>query len=528
MVGLMVSFPLVNPAGLQAQDKYWVFFTDKDGVDFDPYDYFDSRTIQRRIQMGIPLSDISDLPVREDYIQQVSEMSEGLGWDSRWLNGIVVFAFQDQADRIRTLDFVRDIRKVTRTEGLPVCSLNNYSSSESLTDEEQDFLHRQLDHMEGHMFRQRGLSGKGIRIAIFDIGFKGTETHPAFSHLREKGSILATYDFIDRDEQVYHYNVHGTMVMSCIAGIMDSVQMGLAPDAEFLLARTEKNSELFLEEENWLAAAEWADKHGADIINSSLAYTHQRYFARDMDGITSLVAKAANIAATKGMLVVNAAGNSGIGSWHFIATPSDADSVLTIGGISPETGFHADFSSYGPTADKRMKPNLCAFGTALVANRQGIQYRDGTSFACPLVTGFAACAWQARPDLNNMELFEKLEESGSLFPYFDYAHGFGIPKANLFIEGHRTADSPTFYFELRDQNLNIRVPSELLDAEREEPYLMYYHIMQPDGYLWKYSVILVQDEEVLTLDLASMQPGTKINVSFMGYYDQFQKSNLNQ
>ena len=170
--------------------------------------------------------------------------------------------------------------------------------------------------------------------------------------------------------------------------------MGLATGANFLLAITEVSSEPFSEEENWLAAVEWAYKNGADIISSSLGYTNNRYFTKDMDGKKSFVVKAASLAARKGMLVINAAGNDGDSEWKVISTPADADSILTIGGVSPETNLHINFSSYGPTADGRMKPNVSAFGEAVVANTKGnVEIAFGTSFATPLVAGFAACAW---------------------------------------------------------------------------------------------------------------------------------------
>ncbi|WP_460504306.1 S8 family serine peptidase, partial [Hymenobacter agri] len=200
--------------------------------------------------------------------------------------------------------------------------------------------------------------------------------------------------------------------------------------AEYLLARTEQlHRERYAEEEAWLAAVEWADRLGADIINSSLAYTEQRYFPEQMDGRRSLIARAANLAARKGLLVVSAAGNDGDDDWVRIGTPADADSALAIGGLDPETGLHVDFSSYGPTADRRRKPNLAAFGIVLTTTPGGHYERlEGTSFSAPLVAGLAAALWQRQRQLTAMQLFQQLEQAGELYPYFDYAHGYGRPR----------------------------------------------------------------------------------------------------
>ncbi len=169
-----------------------------------------------------------------------------------------------------------------------------------------------------------------------------------------------------------------------------------------------------------------------------------------MNGKKSLVARAANMAASKGMLVVNAAGNDGETKWKHLGTPADADSVLSVGGISPESDYHFSFSSYGPTADKRLKPNVCAYGAVMESGKKGLTTTYGTSFASPLVAGFAACAWQTNRRLNNMELFKEIEKSADLYPYFDYAHGYGVPQAGYFINRQKyneeitTLPSPVF------------------------------------------------------------------------------------
>src|SRR5690606_11480520 len=170
-----------------------------------------------------------------------------------------------------------------------------------------------------------------------------------------------------------------------------------------------------------------------------------------MNGITALISRSANMAARKGILVVNSAGNEGSNTeWVSIGAPADADSVLAVGGISPWTNLHVSWSSYGPSADKRIKPNVCAFGHSMVMTDKGISEATGTSFASPLTAGFAACVWQADTTLTNMELFELIEKSGDLYPYYDYAHGYGVPQASAFFDDLIVIRDTTFKVERTD------------------------------------------------------------------------------
>ena len=206
-------------------------------------------------------------------------------------------------------------------------------------------------------------------------------------------------------------------------------------------------------------AVEWADRNGANIISSSLGYGKENHYTKDMDG-TSYVAKAGNLAARKGMLVVNSAGNEADDKqWKTIITPADADSVLCIGGIENSlTAYnHIEFSSYGPSADGRQKPNVCAFGyarTANTGNNHATHYVHGTSFSCPLVAGFAACAWQASPGKTAMEMFHAIEQSSDLYPYCDYSFGYGVPQAAYFT-GDRKAVEPTFRFVIEEDSVHV-------------------------------------------------------------------------
>ena len=266
---------------------------------------------------------------------------------------------------------------------------------------------------------------------------------------------------------------------------------------------------------NWLEAVEWADKNGAQIINSSLGYTNSRYFPWDMNGKKSLVARAANMAASKGMLVVNAVGNEGTNRWKKIITPADADSVLSVGGIDPETYYHINFSSYGPSTDWRLKPNVSAYAHVIVATPNNIHETDGTSFSSPLVAGFAACAWQTHPQFNNMQLFKEIEKSASLYPYFDYAHGYGIPQASYFLRKTNIAEKqPTTIIEVIDDFINIKVivlpPKDALNK------YLYFHIQDSKGHLKKYEVIEVSQYDVKTFNISEFEKGDILRVHYLG------------
>jgi hypothetical protein len=217
-----------------------------------------------------------------------------------------------------------------------------------------------------------------------------------------------------------------------------------------------------------------------------------------MDGKTSLVSRAANLAARKGMLVVNAAGNDGDNKWKYVGTPADADSVLSVGGIDPETNFHISFSSLGPTSDKRMKPNVCAFGFVIVAKKSGLGSSQGTSFSSPLVAGFAACAWQLSKNMNNMQLYKEIEKSASLYPYFDYAHGFGVPQAGYFFGLRNNLEEHAFNIKIKDKELIVSIPPDFID----EKELFYYNIEGTDGVIKEYYVLSVNNEDILQGDLS--------------------------
>lgn len=443
-----------------AQNSYWVALTDKAGTTFNPYSYFDQKAIERYQRNNADLYDITNYPLNDSYVAQIdaivaSDMqstTEVFG-QSRWLNAVAVTATAEQIEAIGRLPFVKEIIQLNTDM---VLAANKEAGTENAVFNSQQVT-QQLHRMQGQRFIEKGLDGTGIRIAVFDGGFKSVNTHQAFKHLRDNGQIISTWNFTTKEENVYDNHSHGTMVLSCIAGKMGDRQLGLATGATFLLAKTEVDPEPYKEEVWWAQAAEWADKNGADIINSSLGYTRDRHYTWQMDG-RSYVSRAANLAARKGILVCNSAGNSGDDkNWKIIGAPADADSILSVGGISPSLKAynHISFSSYGPTADGRMKPNVCNFGYAECAdsgNDTATTFAAGTSFSSPLTTGFCACAMQAvrkQKSVTAMQMKAMIEESADLYPYYDYAFGYGVPQASYFLdESKRIIEkAATFAFE---------------------------------------------------------------------------------
>ncbi|NML64199.1 S8 family serine peptidase [Hymenobacter sp. RP-2-7] len=512
----------VAPGATGSSNRYWVAFCDKAPLGPRAARCLSPAALARRRAQGLPLLEATDLPVRPAYVAAVRAHVDTLTVVSRWLNGAACRATPAQAAALRQLPGVAEVRawplaqrllparykagsdkvnqgretKTSPTASWPGPAVSAAAASAAspaaaasraaFVSPADYLLARQQTAALGRAeLRRAGLAGKGVRVAVFDVGFRGLDRHPAFAGLFREGRVAGTYDFLKNRPDVFLGGAHGTEVMGCLAGRLpgpDSLRpgpaLGLAPAATYLLARTEGlASERFSEEEAWLRAAEWADQQGADIISSSLAYTEQRYFPEQMDGRHSLVGRAATLAARKGMLVVSAAGNDGDDDWVRIGTPADADSVLAVGGLDPATGLHVSFSSVGPSADRRLKPDLSAFGIVLTTTAGGGYERvEGTSFAAPLVAGLAACARQAAGRaLPAMQLYRQLREAGELFPYYDYAHGYGRPGAGRLLARQRgpvPTPEPTFDFVTHDSLVAVVLrPAATLPPARPLPLL---------------------------------------------------------
>lgn len=524
---LSVLFVLIAaPLFAQEASKYRVHLSDKEGVSFRPRSYFSDAAIERRELHGIPLDRPSDRPLKASYVERVRNIAGPILFKSRWFNMVYVRMSTAEREDVAALDFVEKVEAVRG--GSKLASASDRGRRDEGSGERNPLRRGQVKSLGVDEFRDHGLRGDGVRIAVLDNGFDAVKSNPVFRHLFEDERIIKTRDFVQDEADVYDDGTHGRMVLSCIAGLTkEGKPLGLAPKAEFLLARTERTLwEPFSEEENWLAAVEWADREGARIINSSLGYTHHRYFPKDMDG-SSYVARAANMAARKGILVVTSAGNAGADEWKVIGTPADADSALTIGGVGPGTGTHISFSSFGPAADGDMKPNLCAYGRTRVANgSRGLSTSQGTSFSSPLVAGFAACALQSDSSMRTMEFFEELERSGHLYPYHDLAHGYGMPQASYFTDGPEESD-PSFEVEKGRDSIMARIrPEAMPETEAEEkaekkvggvPEPFYYHIADASGRVKEYAVLRVEQREVFRKARSIIEGKKTLRLHYKGH-----------
>ena len=508
---IIAILALLATAGMAQEKCYWVFFTDKNDTQFDPYSYFDAKAIARYHQCGADLYDISNYPLNDSYVNAVSSYSTEVFGESRWLNALGVEATDDNAALMAQLPFVERVQEIV-SNGTVTRVETEFNEVEG---DPTSILTDQLKRFGGQHFIDHGIDGKGLRICVMDGGFPKVNTHPAFQHLRDNQQILMTYNFPNKKEDVYGWSTHGTMVLSCIAGInKDGQKLGLATGAEFLLARTEIDPEPFKEEVWWAEGAEWADKNGADIINSSLGYGKERHWTKDMDG-TSYVAKAANKAVEKGILICNSAGNEGDDKhWMTIITPADAENVLCVGGITNDLKNynHIYFSSYGPTADKRRKPDVVAFGHAQVANPGGgFASASGTSFSSPLTAGFCACAWQTKRDLTALQMKAEIQKSADLYPYFDYAYGYGVPQAAYFTNELEPAER-SFNLVQEKDGVKITFPKIIENQE------VFINVEGADGVLLGYYKVS-PDSTGIKLNNKDFGQGKKLNVSYNGFYD---------
>lgn len=309
----------------------------------------------------------------------------------------------------------------------------------------------QINMLKGQYLHLLGYQGEGIMIAVLDAGFNNTNVLDAFKELYAENRIIATHDFVEGDEDVYSGASHGTSVLSTIALNLPGSFVGTAPDADFVLLRTEYGpSELIIEEENWIAGAEFADSIGADIFTTSLGYTTfddstMNHDATQLDGNTARITRGADIAASKGIIVVNSAGNEGANPWKYISFPSDGDSVFCIGAVDPN-GICAGFSGRGPSSDGRVKPNVVAQGksAALLYSSGILGINDGTSYSAPIIAGMMACLRQAVPDKSNFELYQAVEKCSSLYDNPNDSMGYGIPDFYCALN-YLTDDKPTAF-----------------------------------------------------------------------------------
>lgn len=418
---------------LSGQTYLWITFTDKGAAIetrlVEPDQFLSAEAIARRQLHGIEISP-SDFPVESEYVSQVLSFNTSKIMTSRWMNAMLVEGSMTAIPGIRQLPFVKSVQLIGNSFG-------GITSVDFSSDSEMNYgqASTQLEMLNLPAFHAKGHMGQGMRMAILDAGFPGADTLAVFDSLRARGGILATYDFVEDTAWAYHSSAHGTKVLSTIASYLPGKVVGTAPMVDVMLFRTEDaRRELQIEEFYWLEAVEMADSLGVDIIHSSLGYNHFQdspgYEYNDLDGDKAIVTKAADWAAAKGILVITSAGNEGNKSWKYITAPCDGDSILCVGSVT-RWYDRSGFSSVGPSADGRIKPDVVAMGTAAttVGPTPRVQLSNGTSFAAPMVAGFAACVWQANRQKSNMQMIDAIRLSSDQAGLPDSDYGYGIPNA---------------------------------------------------------------------------------------------------
>lgn len=452
---ILFGFSLVSIA--QTHDA-WIYFTDKPQASYyldNPQEILSQRALERRLHQNISI-ELSDVPIHQPYITEIINTASVSVWaQSKWLNAIHIRGTLEAISSLAQLSFVENIEfadKSLNTSSKTILNNPKPTYNNKILNTQNNFSYgesfNQIELHNGHLLHEQGYTGNGKIIAVLDNGFIGVNTATPFDRLHNENLILGGYNFVTRNQNFYSGGDHGTRVLSTIGAYQENQLIGTAPNAQFYLFITEDiNSESPLEESLWVEAAEVADSLGVDIINTSLGYntfdnSNYNYSYQDMDGNTAFITRGLNFAYAKGILCVTSAGNEGNQNWQYITAPADAQGSLTIGATN-HTGEYASFSSIGPTADNRIKPDVVAQGVyATTATPLGqIVGTSGTSFSAPIIAGLAACLWEAFPDLTNQELMQLIKESAHLYNNPSNQLGYGIPD---FYQAYQTLNnSPT-------------------------------------------------------------------------------------
>ncbi len=466
-------------ATAQSKDKYRITFRDKANNKYSlerPDEFLSQRSLDRRARQKILINE-TDLPVSGFYLDSLSKLGIEVINFSKWFNTALVKSDQSTfPDILNNLDFINDKKKVF-SSSIQKSAIQKFNSEimavESPVNSYYGYAKEQISLSNGQFLHNKGYKGDGMVIAVIDAGFFKTNELPAFTTLWDNSSILGTRNFVDDNVNVFNAHPHGMYVLSIIGGNIPGTLVGTAPESSFWLIRSEDTSSEFpIEEDNWVAAAELADSVGADVINSSLGYYEfddpsMNYTYTDMDGKTTRVTQGAEIASSKGIFISVSAGNEGNKNWHYIIAPSDAPNVLSIGAVD-SLDQKAYFSSFGPSADGRVKPDVTAMGhaDAFQGSNGSIVRGSGTSFSSPVLAGLAACLWQAFPDISNLELNEAIKKSG---------RNYHNPNDGI---GYGTADFLLAYYYLQSQS-----PSGTKDQLRifPNPFIDYVTIIIPEA-----------------------------------------------
>ena len=427
-----------------APDRYWVQFTDKDNTSYSidkPEEFLSERSIQRRVKYGISI-DEKDIPVNQSYIEAVKNAGAVILNPSKWLNGVTI-----ETDNLSVISSIEKLPFVKKTRALYDEPIKQFLKEERFLRETNGSVVANVDSrnyygnalpqieiLNGVGVHEMGYQGEDIWIGICDSGYEGVDTHRAFDNMREENRLLGTRDFVYKNGIVYSDDHHGTACLSLMAACLPNTYVGTAPKASYFLCRTENiNSENVIEEYNWVSAAEYMDSLGIDMISTSLGYisfddADLSHDYSDFDGETCVITIGADIACSRGILCVVAAGNEGNTEFPYIGAPGDGKNVLTVGAVKAN-GEKTSFSSIGPTYDGRIKPDVMSYGYNVTVASPGNNYYEGngTSFATPSLAGMLACFWQAKKDFPASEIIKVLKQSANNYSNPNGEYGYGIP-----------------------------------------------------------------------------------------------------
>jgi len=484
---LSYVFLFVFQLGFTQQEQAWVFFKSKKNINEklkNPSLFFTQKALLRKEKFDIEINE-QDLPINNSFISILKNQTGiAVHAQSKWLNAVYLSGEQPVIETLKEIDFIDNVFFLNKNLNQSLKTISAKKLSRRKTEFTENFegntTDLQINQINLKPLQRANLKGRGITIAVMDSGFPGVDNIKAFEKARNNNQILGGYDFVDGHANIFRFNgdSHGTNTLSTMLGYIKNEFIGSAIDANYYLFRTEDVfDESPLEEAYWIAAAEKADSLGVDIISTSLGYNEFReskynYEVNDMDGNTTFISRASNIASSKGMLLVTSAGNSGTSPWKIISAPADAPNVFSIGAVK-ENKQRAIFSSTGPTADFRIKPDIVALGVSAAVIRENgtIGQASGTSFSGPLIAGAMASLMQAIPDKNPIELMNAVRMTSSLSNNPNNQIGYGVPdfeKALKALEG-TTNNIPIsinnsiaeFSFNITDNQLALNFPDTI-------------------------------------------------------------------
>lgn len=452
MKKLILFLTLISPfVKLKATETYAVYFKDKANSTFSinaPENFLSKECLERRKREHMGITTL-DLPVSECYLQAIEKTGVKILYSIKFMNLVVVEIPDHSAiDFTQKFSFVlkqellsdskvkadrnKKLEEVENNRALPCdCDTLKFSDIYGAATNQNQMI--RVDALHG-----RGYWGDSVIVAVFDAGFYHADSTIFFDSTFAAGRVLYKWDVVSNEQNVFDNDMHGAYAWSCIAANIPGKMIGTAPHARFLLFRTENEaSETIQEEYNWAYASEVAENKGAAVFSTSLGYTTfdlgiMSHSYADMNGHSTPITKAANRAASLGVLVVNSAGNEGDKGWHYIAAPADGDSVLAVGAVTRDRQI-AGFSSRGPNYSGQVKPDVCAQGNPAAIGKETNQvgYANGTSFSGPIMAGAVACLRGAFPSRPNMEILQAVKMSGHVYHQSNESFGYGIPDFNI-------------------------------------------------------------------------------------------------